>query len=40
MAGEKSSEKGGNYYTGLIVGLLVGAALFWMTIQMLIAQRT
>lgn len=36
---EKAAEGGSNYLTGLIAGLIVGAGLFWVTIQMLIAQR-
>ena len=36
---EKAASSGSGYMTGLISGLIVGGGLFWLTIQMLIAQR-
>lgn len=36
---EKAATGGSNYMTGLIVGLIAGAGLFWLTMQLLIAQR-
>lgn len=36
---EKAAEGGSNYMIGLIAGLIVGAGLFWVTMQLLIAQR-
>lgn len=36
---EKSVSGGSNYLTGLLAGLVVGGALFWLTMQLLIAQR-
>lgn len=36
---EKTSSTGMGYMPGLIFGLIVGSALFWLTIKMLIAQR-
>jgi len=40
MAEERSSTRtDGRYWMGLVVGLMVGAALFWLTIKILIAVR-
>ena len=36
---EKAEAKKSGYVTGLITGLIAGGALFWMTMQLLIAQR-
>ncbi len=36
---EKEASSGSGYMTGLISGLIVGGGLFWLTIQLLIAQR-
>jgi len=36
---EKTNSGGMGYVPGLIFGLIVGSALFWLTIKMLIAQR-
>jgi len=36
---EKTTSGGMGYVPGLILGLVVGSGLFWLTIQMLIAQR-
>ncbi len=36
---EKAASGGSGYMTGLIAGLVVGGGLFWLTIQLLIAQR-
>lgn len=39
MMTEKTASGGSGYYTGLAAGLIVGGALFWLTIQLLILQR-
>ena len=36
---EKTASGGLGYLPGLVAGLIVGGGLFWLTIQMLIAQR-
>ncbi len=36
---EKTASGGSGYMSGLIAGLVVGGGLFWLTIQLLIAQR-
>lgn len=36
---DKAASGGSGYLTGVIVGLVIGGGLFWLTIQMLIAQR-
>lgn len=37
---EKTVSGKSDYMMGLVAGLLVGGGLFWLTIQMLIAQRS
>ena len=36
---EKTASGGSGNLTGLITGLIIGGGLFWLTIQLLIAQR-
>ena len=36
---EKAEPKNSGYMAGIIAGLIVGIALFWMTMQLLIVQR-
>ena len=36
---EKTASGGSGYITGLLAGLVVGGGLFWITMQLLIAQR-
>lgn len=39
MAEEKTAPTNSSYLPGLAVGLVAGAALFWLTMQLLIAVR-
>ena len=40
MAEEQASAgSGSNYWVGLLVGLAVGAGLFWVTMKILVALR-
>lgn len=36
---EKAASGQSGYIKGLLAGLVVGGALFWLTMQLLIAQR-
>ncbi len=36
---ENKASGGSGYMTGLLTGLIVGGLLFWVTMQLLIAQR-
>jgi len=39
MSAEKSAASDPGYVKGIVVGAIIGAALFWVTMQLLIAAR-